>query len=1255
MAKQQARIFQKHDTEANWKKNGTNFIPGPGEIIIYDKDEEHSIPRFKIGDGQQAINDLPFAGSDLSGTVLYTPQTLTEEQQTQARTNIGAVSEEDVIDMIENGVEPQVNATGELIDFNFEEETPITVISKIHRDSTWGLADQLVLHQVKGKNYVDLSAYVGEPGTTFEVNGVTATINDDGTLYVSGTNTGSGWAVLFRKTISSGDVAARVYPPGTYTIPSGVTIQICAAKYPAKQTISGFANLEGTKTIPVPFRVSFVMYEVAKGVTIDKIVPLGLYRDKPIPTTDFEYQGNIYTATFDQPVYDGEFNWTTGELKDIDGNTIGYYEAPKIIGMEGDNHFWTGFGENTITNLQEKERIVIQLNETVPDGSMPSICDFTLKPITPLCAYCLFSGHLLENSNGKFAGREIPMLTTQGDLKVLDRDGNIKFTKYIDPIINVNRNGWSVSDTLTQNGLYKMWSNKFYLTMGKTYTSIETFTYDGGATNSLYTFEFDESDFSETGIPAKLDDIPVASPCFYTGNNASTYLNGRVYGEQPFPLKFSYNQETGRYIMTIRGTGLDILNYQLTSYSKAYIYYQLETPYYENDFLAMGLSAGDKVTFENDYSTIQEYLDTTGFFKGSATGNGSLTDIDITPAFSAVIPLNAKIALNGFSNAAKIFNKGQTASKDVAQDYSWIGDAVENTDYTSTIQKKIDELVSLSEGGTIYLGNGTYKISKFIELRDNIKLIGTGNTTIQQTDKSEHVIVLSGSNVAIKDIRLKLYAMTAAEKDDPSSYNSELTACVFVNSNNIPGRNNYNSKYLQNTYCKNLTMDNVSLTGSYGFRYVDGYPIISNDYEYYKGCGLYSTQLFFNYATLTNVHIGGMYHGLHGVGGSNDITVFCDNCKTMVYGGGGYANLNIFGHSYYATDKDGQVISMSDEVGHFTSIEQSYIAEYVYDVQWMKHIYIFDGYTMNNRYLISQIAGCSYTSNDTSYDNVKLQSYVMDYGRSNRGIEDFKDLPCHIGGKYIDKTGQTTFKKWDPITQNALSGAGVWGSITSNDAFSKGNLKLSEICRYPFDTNTKNHTSDRFLYALSDNSPTEDQPIEIIIDVSNRPVNSFVEAICIQFDHSHIASDFQVSFDIANNNEFTYPIDIKDNIDSAWYFANHQRPFSKIYRVKIIITKALYIEKLKYRTSSYISKEIEYNPKKTVGICNVGMPDADFVGRTFLGECGGNVYGDLTLNKDSTIKNVPTPVEDGDAVNKEYVDQQIAMLTSKIEELLASI
>lgn len=59
-----ARIPQKHDIEAHWKL-ATNFIPMEGEIIVYDPDERYDYARFKCGDGDTNVNDLPFFTDNL--------------------------------------------------------------------------------------------------------------------------------------------------------------------------------------------------------------------------------------------------------------------------------------------------------------------------------------------------------------------------------------------------------------------------------------------------------------------------------------------------------------------------------------------------------------------------------------------------------------------------------------------------------------------------------------------------------------------------------------------------------------------------------------------------------------------------------------------------------------------------------------------------------------------------------------------------------------------------------------------------------------------------------------------------------------------------------------------------------------------------------------------------------------------------------------------------------------------------------------
>ena len=58
------RIQLKNDTEENWNK-AKNFIPKRGELIIYNAetgnvDEARRFPRFKIGDGETTIVNLPF-------------------------------------------------------------------------------------------------------------------------------------------------------------------------------------------------------------------------------------------------------------------------------------------------------------------------------------------------------------------------------------------------------------------------------------------------------------------------------------------------------------------------------------------------------------------------------------------------------------------------------------------------------------------------------------------------------------------------------------------------------------------------------------------------------------------------------------------------------------------------------------------------------------------------------------------------------------------------------------------------------------------------------------------------------------------------------------------------------------------------------------------------------------------------------------------------------------------------------------------
>lgn len=54
-----SRIINKHDTEANWNLT-SGFVPYIGEIIVYDIDASHTVPRIKVGDGVTDVKQLPF-------------------------------------------------------------------------------------------------------------------------------------------------------------------------------------------------------------------------------------------------------------------------------------------------------------------------------------------------------------------------------------------------------------------------------------------------------------------------------------------------------------------------------------------------------------------------------------------------------------------------------------------------------------------------------------------------------------------------------------------------------------------------------------------------------------------------------------------------------------------------------------------------------------------------------------------------------------------------------------------------------------------------------------------------------------------------------------------------------------------------------------------------------------------------------------------------------------------------------------------
>lgn len=1123
------------------------------------------------------------------------------------------------VDGVISGDGNEFSETGDVVELAVEAETPLAVVSKIHRDSTWGLSDKLVLHQVSGSNFVDLSAYLGGAGTVFTSNGLTATVNADSTVTIKGTNESTGWTNIISKNHWSGEHAEKVYPAGTYTIPAGFMINVRAAQYPENVTIDGVgANLKGTVTIPECFRIVSIIYAVGASATVDVTLPLGLFRGDAIPETGYEYSGNIYTATFDAPVYEGEFNWSTGELKDADGNTVAYYDSRDIASLPGTNYFWTGFGENTVSNVSEDlEKVVIQLNETAPEETVASICDFLLRPTTPTAVYWLHDAKVLPNG-GVFFGHEIPLITTKGTLAVVDAQGDVITEKYVDALINHQ----GVSDTLTNKGIHKVWSGKFYFT--KEPVAQEDFSYSNGQTNSLYTFEFTEDDFRNVGLPAKLDNIPIVSPCFYTEADAGNKLNQRLWGSGLFPATLSWDESSQKYIFKVRGFMSGYIMSQLQHYSRGYLHYQLETPYDDATTFAMGISSGDKVTFTVDDDDWKPYLEA-GLYKG-------ITEVDVMPTVATQVPRSATDACDGMINAARMLNnnKNGMGGDATVQGYSWIGEGDGTTDYTARIQSKLDEIHTVTNGGTIYLGPGTYPIGGSLLVYSNTRIIGYGvDTVVQQSADNTHAIVISGSDVTLKDFNIRLAGAC-----------TETTACVYANSDNQAGENGYPSNF----YVSNLTMDNIFMSGNYKFEHVDGKPILGDVYHNYKGVGIFCEGLYFNYAHINNVHGKYLMAVVRYGGGGNYFNITSEFCKYAVYNGGVNNVYFINGHSYYeGNDTDGYV-SMSDEVVHDDSSHFNQYTLSLYDCQHFKHYIYFGGESQSNSYTLNANFGTTRSDNNLHVgvdDKWRLSQNVLDMGRGNIQIAKWQDNAYAIGNKTNQISGQTTVIKCDPVINNALSGAGVWGNITSNTTWQNKGIDIIDVCRYPSEKGSYDSYT-ALPSVISNASPSDDMPIEIEIDISNRPIYGQL-GYFIQFDHQYVASDFAVYYDTTNNGEYDVSFEVKDNVDVTCFSLEHQSQTYNIYRIKFVFTKPLQIPEFTYQDSGFKSYTINYNPEGLIGICNIGMTVNDYAGRSFLGECGGSLYGNVDMHQ-NTLKNLPAPVEDGDAVNKNYIDKRFGEL-----------
>ena len=228
----------------------------------------------------------------------------------------------------------------------------IKVISHVEQ-GVWGAGHTLVLWHVSGKNVMNIAGILRKDfgGNTVTRDGLTAVINDDDTVTVTGTaaTTSSGYARIANSLKLWKNGGYLMFPAGTYTLPTDGGMRFVLELY--DDSGAWIMNATGTFTIDKQFYVSSITIGWLNGTVVNATIPLAMVMGNTLPSTGLKYNGTEYRVVFSGTnMTSGTYNWQTGELVTETGVTLQtVIDMGPFPALDGENVLFTGAGAVEVT------------------------------------------------------------------------------------------------------------------------------------------------------------------------------------------------------------------------------------------------------------------------------------------------------------------------------------------------------------------------------------------------------------------------------------------------------------------------------------------------------------------------------------------------------------------------------------------------------------------------------------------------------------------------------------------------------------------------------------------------------------------------------------------------------------------------------------------------------------------------------------------------------------------------------------------